>query len=84
MAGIVVKKAEKNIDPKDVLEWLKVAGCGVAVTTMILAAGYSIGWYVGYGVGVRDVLLWAKVYDPEAFLKFAKQYPKLVANLKLS
>lgn len=84
MADIVEKKAEKILDPKNVWEWLKVAGCGVAVTTMILAAGYSIGWYVGYGIGVHDVLFWAKIHDPEAFLKFAQQYPKLVANLKLT
>ena len=82
MADLTEKKDPK-ISAEDILGWLKVAGYGVGITAMLLGSGYAIGWYVGYGTSIRDVLRWMQAHEPQSFEAFKHEFHDLVLNLRV-
>ena len=76
MADKINEKDQKNMTTKDIINWLTIAGWGVVVLAGISSFGCAIGYYRGYGLGIKNVL-------PDAFTDFKKAYPLLVSNLGL-
>lgn len=83
MADKINKKDQTNMTVKDVINWLTIAGWGVVVLAGISSFGCAIGYYKGYGLGIKNVLEWLKEFAPDAFADFKKAYTPLVSNLGL-
>ena len=83
MADKINEKDQKNMTTKDIINWLTIAGWGVVVLAGISSFGCAIGYYRGYGLGIKNVLEWLKEFAPDAFTDFKKAYPLLVSNLGL-